>query len=99
MIFTLRFHIVMGNEFFAHFCRTVYMKAELGKCIQTSPLNRICHKEKRESLIMFSFWENHMDSPFKNWCFGPKGPMHGIAVRVVKFSIFCMIDMVLILVS
>ena len=40
-----------------------------------------------------------MDLPFKNWYFGPEGPRHGIAVLVVKFSIFCLIDMVLILVS
>ena len=33
MMFTLHFGIVIGNEFFAHFHRTVYMKAELGKCI------------------------------------------------------------------
>ena len=33
MTFRLHFHDVMGNEFFAHFRRTVYMKVELGNCI------------------------------------------------------------------
>ena len=33
MMFTLCFGIVMGDKFFAHFYRTVYMMAELGKCI------------------------------------------------------------------
>ena len=29
-----------GNEFFAHFYRTAYMKPELGNCIQISTKNR-----------------------------------------------------------
>ena len=40
----------------------------------------ISQGKEREGLIMFSFWENHMNSPFKTWYFWPEGRRHGIVL-------------------
>ena len=75
-MFRLHFHIVMETSFFAHFCRTAYMKAEVGNCIWTSTKNRFkteyfTRKDREiESLIMFSFWDVYLP-----WKIGTLDPL------------------------